>query len=334
MSNIKKINKSKSITIAITGVNGLVGKNLLKALCNQGEIDTILAFDVKKPRIKNSKIIFNNINLIDDNSVEQISHILKKHKCKILVHAALPNWETKDTDTIHDFQVIGAMNILLASEMAGIHKIILSSTTDVYGAIPENPSFLTEEHTLNGWIHSKFLRDKINVENQFLRLQQRFKKSCVTILRPCTILGPNVKSFKSIFLKQPAVPTVLGFDPLVQFVHISDVIRAFQIVIKKDIRGIFNIIGDGVLPLSRALTFAGKTNFPIPSTLLKVAGDILWHFDVKMASSGHIGFLKYQCVADGDKAKNIMKFTPKYTSKEAVLSLRSDINLQGISYET
>jgi len=121
---------------------------------------------------------------------------------------------------------------------------------------------------------------------------------------------------------QPTIPTVLGFDPLMQFVHIKDVIRAFMIAIEKNHSGIFNIVGKGALPISRILKLSGKINIPTPSPILSLTTDMLWYLYLAPAPAGHIDFLKYPFVADGTKAKEVLKFEPLYSSEEAILSLK------------
>ena len=64
-----------------------------------------------------------------------------------------------------------------------------------------------------------------------------------------SILGPSIHNIATHYLSSKVCFTPLGFDPLVQLVHEDDVIRAFQIVIEQDHSGIFNIVGEGVLPL-------------------------------------------------------------------------------------
>jgi UDP-glucose 4-epimerase len=317
------VTKQRKSSIAITGSSGLVGKNLISELAGEKSIDKIIAIDKVHPKIKSSKIKFSKIDIIDTESIEIVGKLLSDNKCKTLIHCALPNEPSKHIGRLHELQVIGSMNILLAAEAGKIRKLLLGSTTEVFGAMPSNPSYLTEKSSLRGNMHSSYLRDKIDVERQFNDFQMRHPKKIVTILRPCTILGQKLKNSKISYLLQPTVTTALGFDPLMQFVHISDVTRAFLIAVKKDYPGIFNIVGDGVLPLSRALSIENKSNLPIPDVLLQVATRVLWNLNMSHAPAGHVDFLKYQCIADGEKARRVMGFKPTYSSEDALLSLKS-----------
>jgi len=164
------------------------------------------------------------------------------------------------------------------------------------------------------------VKDKVEVEEQFLNFQKKHPAKVVTVLRPATILGPTVNNFKTHFFQNPLVPTAMGFDPLVQFVHESDVIRAFIKVLEKDHPGIFNVVAEGVIPLSRVIHILGKMSIPIPTVLLYPAADFLWYANIGVVPAEHIHFLKYLCVADGTKAWHKLQFKPVYTTLETVHS--------------
>jgi UDP-glucose 4-epimerase len=216
--------------------------------------------------------------------------------------------------------ISGSLALLRAAKGARTRKLVLASTTDVYGALATNPQYISEDAPLRGGAQSYYLEERIHVEEMFQKYERTGRDRVVTILRPCTILGSTISNFKTNFLQQPVIPTVLGFDPLVQFVHESDVLRAFIMVIERDAPGAYNIVGEGVMPLSRAIRIARKPSVPLPEFLLGFFADIAWNMNVGFAPSRHVPFLKYPCVADGDKARHDLGFVPVYTSQEAFLS--------------
>jgi hypothetical protein len=56
---------------------------------------------------------------------------------------------------------------------------------------------------------------------------------------------------------------ILGFDPRYQFVHEDDVVAALDHVVSEDMRGIYNVAGDGVLALTEVVGLLGKTYAPV-----------------------------------------------------------------------
>jgi len=207
-----------------------------------------------------------------------------------------------------------------ACKAANVRKIVMMSTTDVYGAFATNPNYLSEESVPMGHRQSRFLKDKIDAEKQALKYKKKLPNSVVTILRPCTILGPTIDSYKTRFLSRPIIPTILGFDPLLQFIHEDDVLSATKAVIDEDHDGLFNLASDGVLPVSRVIELCGKPNVKLPRIAFKTMAQALWMADMSPAPASHLNFLRYLCVVDNRKIKKEIGFHPKFTSKEALLS--------------
>ena len=89
--------------------------------------------------------------------------------------------------------------------------------------------------------------DKIEAEHEVARFAEKSPQAVVTVLRTAPILGPTVHNFLTRYLARRLVPTAMGFDPLLQFLHEVDAIAAFKLAIDRDHPGIYNVVGDGVL---------------------------------------------------------------------------------------
>ena len=64
------------------------------------------------------------------------------------------------------------------------------------------------------------------------------------------------------------VGRVRGRDPLLQFIHERDLLDRFERAVRGGARGIFNVVADGALPVSRLLALAGKKGLAMPARLL------------------------------------------------------------------
>src|SRR6185503_3514049 len=128
---------------------------------------------------------------------------------------------------------------------------------------------------LNAGLHFPAIRDLIEVDmlaSSFFWKQQ----SCETaILRPVHILG-GVRNAPSNYLRLDPVPTLLGFDPMVQVIHELDVVEAIAAALKPGVRGISNIVGPGEVPLSTILRELERRTLPFPHPLAKPLLPLLW----------------------------------------------------------
>ncbi len=311
--------KSRQKTIVLTGTAGFLGSSLLKSLEEDPHYNRIIAIDNRRPPFELKKAKFYRFDLTETLADSKLVELLKKEAVETFVHLAFPVSPPHNLEWAHELVSVGSMYILNACAALKVKKVIMASTAEVYGAHPTNPNFLPENHERRGGYKSRFLRDRIEAENQFLKFAKKHPESTVTILRPCTILGPTVKNYKTTFLQRTVLFRVMGYDPLFQFVHEEDVISAFKTAIEKEIPGVFNVVGDGVLPLSRVLKLAGKFAFSVPSPLLYPVVQLLWYGGIFQAPSSRLDFLKYNSVADGSKARSA-GWSPRYTSFEALQS--------------
>ena len=147
----------------------------------------------------------------------------------------------------------------------------MASSTQLYGPRFDNPNFLSENHPLRGLTGCPFLGDKIDAEQQVQAYARDHQEAHVTVLRFAPMIGPTVESYITRWLAGGLVPTLLGFDPLLQFVHEVDALAALKLAIDRDVSGIFNIAGEGVLPVSTVIKLAGAGELA-PATLRRGAG--------------------------------------------------------------
>lgn len=316
-------------TLALTGIHGFPGQKLLlwaDQILAQREsklvehFDGIVAIDLHPPQTKLTKTRFFKLDLTETNVDQKLAEIFEREKVSALLHLAFQHNPTKHSGFAHELHSIGTMYLLNACGKQKIKKIVVDSTTHCYGAFPNNPNFLSEEHPLRGGVQSSYIRDRIDVENQMKKYQQHHPECILTVLRPCSILGPNIHNFATRYLSRKICLTPLGYDPLIQLVHEEDILRAFQMVLEKDAPGIFNIVGQGVLPLLTLLHLTGRIVIPLPNTVLYPMVHAMWQGNVAVVPPRYLEFLRYLWVADGIKAKEDLGFVPKYSTRETALA--------------
>lgn len=221
------------------------------------------------------------------------------------------------------------LNISIAHAVFGyvqryrIPKIILLSTANAYGALPDNPVNIKEDAPLNAARTFPEIRDQITVDMYAQSFFWKYPEIETVILRPVHILGPTVRNAASNYLRLPTAPVILGYDPMLQVIHEDDVVRAILLALQPGIKGIFNINGPGELPLSEILNLLKHRAIPVPHALLKAFSLVPLDFFSFKILPDEWDFIRYSCLVDGSQAKQLLGFEPQYSLIETITSILS-----------
>jgi UDP-glucose 4-epimerase len=316
--------------VAVTGAAGFLGSNLIGSLEEDERIGRIVAIDSAPLPIAGKKTRFYEVDLTQPAAEARVAEILAAERVDAIAHLAFLPEPTHATAWAHELESVGTMHVTVAARQAKVRKLVLWSHTWLYGAHPSNPNFLTEKHPLRAPKSEPFFADKIEAEEQARKLAQRSPGVVVTILRMAPILGPTVHNAFSRYLARKVVPTMMGFDPLVQFLHEVDAIAALHLALLRDVSGTFNIVGDGVLPLSTVIKLAGRIALPVPHPLARTLTALGWVAQLVETPPTFLKYLRFLCVADGARAQTALGFTPAYTSREALLDFVSAQRLRDV----
>ncbi len=106
----------------------------------------------------------------------------------------------------------------------------------------------------------------LEVEGYVRGFSRRRPDVAVTMLRAANLVGPTTSSPLTQYFALPIVPTVLGFDARMQFLHETDLLAALRHATVDGVHGTFNVAGDGVLMLSQAVRRLGRPTVPVPAS--------------------------------------------------------------------
>jgi nucleoside-diphosphate-sugar epimerase len=98
---------------------------------------------------------------------------------------------------------------------------------------------------------SGWAKDSVEVESYVRGLARRRPDLTVTTLRFANFLGPTANTPMAQYFSLPVIPTVLGYDARLQFVHEDDGLEVLRRATVEDHPGIYNVAGDGVLALEQ-----------------------------------------------------------------------------------
>ena len=115
------------------------------------------------------------------------------------------------------------------------------------------------------------------------------------------------------------MPTVMGYDPLFQFLHEDDVVRAIVLTLSKRPRGVFNVAGPQPLPLSRVAHEAGRSVLPVPEFIMS---GLLGRFGLPNLPAGALNHLKYPVVVDARHFRTATGFEHAFDEMMTIKAFR------------
>ncbi len=296
--------------IVVTGVAGYWGNRMVTRLLEQDDVH-VIGIDDETPQVNVDGLDFIQADLRNPLLIE----LLRQEEVDTVVH--LKFRETlAASESGFEQNVMGTAKLLGACGEAGVPRVILKSSTMVYGARPDNPMFMREDHPLNGSKKYGYVRDWIEIEKYADSFQEQNPDTLLAILRFGNIVGPKADTPMTRFLREEEAITLLGFDPMMQVIHEDDVVSALAHAVNgaEAYRGVFNVASEKGMPLWKMLGLA--TKLPIP---------ILHPFAYWSVSLGGprlaplpLDYLRFPCMGDMTRMRDVLRFTPQYTPEETV----------------
>lgn len=306
-------------TVLVTGVSRFVGGRLAAALGADPRIDRVVGVDVVAPSIDYPGVEFVRADI--RNPV--IAKVLGESGVDTVVHAgsiATPR-QAGSRSTMKEINVIGTMQLLAACQRApSVSALVVKSTGAVYGSGSRDPALFTEDMQAQSPPASGWAKDLSEVEGYVRGFSRRRPDVAVTTLRLANILGPGITTGLKSYFELAVIPTVLGYDPRLQFLHEDDAVAAMHHAVVTPRQGVFNVAGDGVLLLSQAIRRIGKTHVPLPAFMLPTFARAAGPSGRADVSPEAVRLLTYGRCLDTTAMRDHLGFTPVHSTEQALLS--------------
>jgi UDP-glucose 4-epimerase len=300
-------------SVVVTGVVGRLGKRVVRLL---HRMVRVIGVDRREFPDRPKDVTHLRIDL----RRKKMRDVFRAGNVRAVVHLGVMHDPRASANEHHSWNVVGFGKMLESMAQFGVKKLVVLSSASVYGPRPDNPQFLAEESPLLGSQDFSEIRDLIEVD----MLAQSFfwrHPSCETvILRPTHILGA-VKNAPSNYLRLPVVPTLMGFDPMIQVIHYDDVARAVVMALRPGARGIFNLAGPEPVPLSRVLKMLGRPRLPIPHGAARSMLSELFRYRLSSFPAPELDHIRYVCMVDDRRARDALGYAPRHGLRDTVFSV-------------
>lgn len=302
--------------VLITGVSRFLGALLAKRLERDPDVEIIVGVDLEPPLTTFERVEVVRADIRNPLFVK----VLQATGADTVVHANVVTDEFEmGRGAMKEVNVIGSMQLLAACQKSEtLRRVIVKSSTEVYGSEPNGPSFWTEDMGPLVPPKSGYHRDVLEVEQYARDFGRRRPDISLTVLRYSNILGNTVNNPVSQYLGQPVVPTVFGFDPRISFIHEDDAVEVLVRAVGQEVPGIYNVVADDAVYLSQAIRLAGRMQAALLPPVPALAQRALRFLPFVELPDHLARYLTFGRVADNTRLKTVFGYEPRYTSLDAV----------------
>ncbi len=228
------------MNIFVTGACGFIGSHLVEKLVKNN-------FNVKALTFYNNRNHYGWLENLDKKILKNVSivtgdirdqELMNKYTQKMdaVIHLAalisIPYSYISPQNYI-DTNIIGTHNILQSSIKNKIDKVIITSTSEVYGTALKVP--IDESHPLNA--QSPYAASKISADQLALSFYKSYNLP-ITILRPFNTYGPRqsaraiIPTILSQILSNNSIIKLGNLNPIRDFTFVDDTCDAFLCALK------------------------------------------------------------------------------------------------------
>lgn len=300
--------------VLVTGASGLVGRRVVEMLAGRCPgIGTIVALDLRDPASGRLEGVVYESGDIRDPA---IAGIFERHRIDTVVHlaAVVTPGRNSSRDFEYSIDVEGTRNVVEACLRTGVRQFVYTSSGAAYGFHADNPVPLAETDALRGNEEFAYAHHKRLVEEMLAGYRASHPELGQLILRPGTILGAGVASPISAMFERPVVVGVAGSEIPFVLIWDEDVAACILHGIVGGRTGIYNLAGDGAVPLHEIARQLGRPYIAVPAWLMKAALGALHALGVSERGSEQVDFLRYRPVLSNQLLKREFGFVPSATS--------------------
>ena len=285
--------------IVLTGIAGRFGCRVAQALAARHEVIGIdrrpcpgLPEGVRHERV--------------DIRRRSAENVFRSEAIDAVIHLGVVHNFRAPSEELYVQNVLGTETLLRYISNYNVKKLVLLSTSDVYGPMPTNSHFINEDAPLMASQRFPGVRSLVAVDRAVQSFFWRHQDIETTILRPAHIVGPNVRNAPSKYLRLKVIPTIMGFDPMVQVIAEDDLLRMIESCLEKNIRGVLNLTTTEPVPLSRILKIIGKPLLPVPYPLFKFYLERAWKYRITSFPAAELDHIRFNAVLDTSRSEKVL----------------------------
>ncbi|MFI5932694.1 NAD-dependent epimerase/dehydratase family protein [Actinoplanes sp. NPDC051494] len=302
--------------VVVTGVSRFLGARVASRLAADPRVERVIGLDPHEPPPALAGLLA-EVELIRADA-RAATGVIAELEAEAVVHLSVtsaPDPQHGGRAAMKEQNVIGTMQLLAAAQNAGrLRKLVVRSSTAAYGASFRDPAVFTEDTEPRAVPRGSFARDILDIEGYVRGFRRRRPDVDATVLRFAPFISDTADTTLTRYFSQPMVPTVLGRDARLQFVHVDDALEILHRSVIEDHPGTFNVAGAGVLALSQAVRRAGRISMPLPEGTLSSLAAVARGVGIGQIGLDQVDLFVHGRVVDTTRLVKEFGFTPRSTA--------------------
>lgn len=204
--------------------------------------------------------------------------------------------------------------LLTEARAAGVRRVVMVTSVQVYGAAASNPVPLPDDAPMNAPLGDDLLGDHVEME----RLAAESGMP-VAVLRPASLvgLGPEYDGPLLRHLSAPRLLAARGGEPLWQLCHVDDLVAALEVTVAAGLTGPLPVGCEGAMQQATVERLAGKRRVELPTAVALSTAERLHRLGVSSSSPRDLDYLLGPVVVESSRLR-AAGWTPAWSNEAAL----------------
>jgi nucleoside-diphosphate-sugar epimerase len=310
--------------IVVTGATGNVGTSLVRLLSEDPKVGSVRGLARRLPDWEAPKTEWSAVDLASDQS-DLVKEFEGSHA---VVHLAWAFQPTHDPAATWRTNVLGSMKVFDAVATAGVPTLVHASSVGAYSPGSKDHA-VDESWPTHGWPDAAYCREKAYLERALDTFERDNPDVRVVRMRPAFLFKRESASeqrriFGGRFLPgQLARPDLLPFLPdipglRVQALHTDDAAKAYQLALRINVNGAFNLAGEPPVDAELLGEMLGARPVRLPRPAARSAIAAAWGLHLLPASPHLFDAVLRLPLMDCTRARTELGWHPDHTAPEVL----------------
>ncbi len=334
-----------TLTVAVTGPTGDIGRSYLRALDRHKDVGRVLGmarrpFDPASLGLKKTE--YRQGDILDRDALTELFA-----EADVVVHLAFVIVGSQEETRRVNLE--GSRNVFAAAAASErCKRLVYTSSVAAYGFHADNPTPLTEDVDPRGTDGHYYSAQKAELEGA---LKEALAGTDVEayVFRPCIVAGgdalflievipyvslsekmpgPVMRLLETMPILRPVIP-----DPGVPFqlVHTEDVARALVSgTLGRGEPGVYNLAGEGELTMRDLADALGWYSIPVPELAVDATAGVVSRLPFLPPEAYWVNAFRTSVVMDTERARRSLRWRPKHDCRAVLMQTVTAAREQGL----